>query len=364
MVEIAPPAGWSPAAAIGAASMTPDSVPTQIAIDAPAATVHSPVAVAHAFFSPIVLWSASGLALLSLAGLGAAFAWRGSDGPVVTQQLSPAVVAHLASTERQNEKQLDTSACSGLAAAIDAQSRIDLSADDPAPSDDQKAKPADPIGTAQTPAAVATQSPATASAAALESIQNETAQAVSTPASTPRTLTLEPISAEATTAALAIEQGSRESSPQYPPVSNDVASSNVQLLANASAALPPESAPPKAAAMSHPLLRFGPRAQDAVRRTNIADQVSVPIKSFDMSAAPLSRVLETLASMAAVPIAVDPDVLSAAGVSLDSQVTVSAHDTTVGKLLGTVLREHDLTCKVSDGQLVIVEPDNRRSSTP
>ena len=101
------------------------------------------------------------------------------------------------------------------------------------------------------------------------------------------------------------------------------------------------------------LLRFGPSTPDAAHRTNLADQVAMPIKSIDIVDAPFNRVLETLANVAAVPITVDPAVLSTVGLSPDSKVTVHAHDSTVARVIGSVLREHNLACKLSDGQLVV-----------
>ena len=169
----------------------------------------------------------------------------------------------------------------------------------------------------------------------------------SSPADSPRTLKLEPLPIDSTaTNTSAIGESLASSTPQYSASQSHMESSNVDSQNIAAANSQPIEAP-------HPLLRFGPSTQDAAHRTNLADQVAMPIKSFDMADAPLSRVLETLANLAAAPITVDPAVLSTAGVAPDTKVTVHAHDTTVGKLIGTVLREHNLACKLSDGQLVV-----------
>ena len=130
---------------------------------------------------------------------------------------------------------------------------------------------------------------------------------------------------------------------QYPPVPE-----------NADGKTQADTSSSQVTAVSRPMLHFGPTTQDAAHRTNVADQVAMSIKSFDVSDVPLNRVLDMLANMAAVPISVDPVVLSAADVSLDTKIAVHAHDLTLGKILGGVLREHNLACEVRDGQLVII----------
>ena len=69
---------------------------------------------------------------------------------------------------------------------------------------------------------------------------------------------------------------------------------------------------------------------------------------------PIGDFVSFASEMAAVPIRVDAKVLGEVGLSSRSTVDVRAENTTLGKLLARVLKEHQLTCVVQDGGLVVV----------
>jgi hypothetical protein len=96
-------------------------------------------------------------------------------------------------------------------------------------------------------------------------------------------------------------------------------------------------------------------APQAVRVTNVADQLAVPIESIELPAMPIGEFVAMISDMAAVSITLDPAVLGDAGLSSRTTVTVRADDVTLGTLLTTVLNEHDLACDERDGQLVVVK---------
>jgi hypothetical protein len=366
MVLIAAPAGWamtsipnspSPLATATGAAVPNATLPArQLSLEASAASSKVPTMIAHLAASPATFWSVAGVAILSAAGLGATFAMRGSSDQGAHPHQPPAAIAEAAPSDSTTNP-TDSGVCVGLAAAMDAQSKIDL------PADESAYKPVAGESTAE---AAGAQGADSADATRTAMLPPAAQPAATEPAnagfgSTPRTLKLEPIAADAVASdAAAMERSPRETTSQYPPVADDAVSSAADSD-GANANTPANNASPNAAVAPRPLLRFGPTAEDAARRANIADQVSVPIKSFDVSDAPLSRVLETLGNMAAVPITVDPAMLADAGVSPDAKITLHAHDTTLGKLLGSVLREHNLACEIRDGQLVIV---GRSDATP
>jgi hypothetical protein len=350
MVQIVPPAGWVAPAEVAAAvplvatHVGPGSsiaFPNTESVAAAAAPASKfPVAIASLFHSTAVWCSAGSIAALAVVGLGASLAWHGSSNSTVPPPPAAAEASATAPVAAKAEAKPESGVCQGLVAAMDKQSEIDFAADDIAGKETAANKTAaiDPVDSAAT-TATATVPPSTPleTAPATNVLTPFDAQVESVPQPEPsRTLKLEAVSADPTPGAV------QNSSSRAIAESSGIDSDNI-----ATNNLPP-------AETAHALLRFGPSTQDAAHRTNIADQVSMPIKSFDMADAPLSRALETLANMAAVQITVDPAVLSAARVSSDAKVTVHAHDTTIGRLIGNVLREHNLACEMRDGQVVVV----------
>jgi hypothetical protein len=362
MVHIAAPAGWvmssaSEAALAGAAAGAPANPFGIESAGVTSAALKQPTGLfALVVHSPAALWSVGGVALLSLAGLGAAFAWHGSGVPAVALVQSVANDNGAVSPVSSDEKQSGSGVCAGLAAAMDAQSKIEFPADEAAGSADaQQAKTEDrqamPTQLADEPAtsAVAPEKPSVVESSRPAS----DAIATTSTSNAPRTLKLEPVAADASPVAyIPSDSMAQQAVSQYPPVPEN-ADGKAQVDASSS----------QVTAVSRPVLHFGPTTQDAAHRTNVADQVAMSIKSFDVSDMALNRVLDMLANMAAVPISVDPAVLSAADVSLDMKVAVHAHDLTLGKILGGVLREHNLACEVRDGQLAIVARPGETSAS-
>jgi hypothetical protein len=103
-----------------------------------------------------------------------------------------------------------------------------------------------------------------------------------------------------------------------------------------------------------------PSLDPPARRTNVKDQLAVPIESIDLPEMPLGEFVSLVSSMAAVPIELDAKVLGEVGLTSRSTVTVRGDDTTAGKLLARVLKEHHLTCIVRDGSLVVVRAKRER----
>jgi hypothetical protein len=98
-----------------------------------------------------------------------------------------------------------------------------------------------------------------------------------------------------------------------------------------------------------------PAAEAPARITNLKDQLSVPIESIDLPAMPIGEFVTLVSTMAAVPIQLDAKVLGEVGLSSHSTVTVRGEKTTAGKLLETVLKDHQLKCVEREGVLVVVK---------
>jgi hypothetical protein len=96
-------------------------------------------------------------------------------------------------------------------------------------------------------------------------------------------------------------------------------------------------------------------AAPPARVTNFTDQLAVPIESIDLPAMPIGEFVSLMSGMTAVPIKLDTKVLGDVGMSSRSTVTVRGENTTAGKLLAGVLKEHRLTCIERDGALVVVK---------
>jgi hypothetical protein len=365
MVEIAPPAGWAPpsevaatlplaAAAVVTRSSVALSPVENVASAAMPASKLSGV-LSHLLHSTVVWWSAGGIATMAAVAFGASLAWHGNRDS--TTPIQPAVATAAAAPA---EPKPDSGVCQGLAAAMDERSKLDFATDDETEKVGavKAAEPGQVDNGGKSPDTDAAspnmdfEPAATLYTTSTMELQHDSAKptnaanVASSPAEPSRTLKLESVPGDLMVAS-ANGESLTAGTQLYSSPRNDMEARG-RNAEDVSPATPPAMDAP------HPLLRFGPSTQDAAHRTDIADQVAMAIQSFDMADAPLNRVLETLANLAAVPITVDPAVLSTAGVSPDTKVTVHAHDTTVGKLIGSVLREHNLVCRMSDGQLMIV----------
>lgn len=150
-----------------------------------------------------------------------------------------------------------------------------------------------------------------------------------------RTLTLEPV----------------ETKPPLTPASSDVAATDYseEVVDTETTDEPP--------AMVEEIPRIEVAASVAEtphRRTNIADQLSMPIESIDLTDIPIGGFVQLMSDMSDVPIELDPKTLGEVGLSTRSTVTVHDESTTVGQLLARVLKEHELTCARGEGSLVVI----------
>jgi hypothetical protein len=301
MVQIIAPAGWL---TTEAATPTPDAAEVAAAAAAPAILTR-----AATLLSEHPLWAAGAGAALLLTGVVAVFTLSGNDESAA---LPPAT---LSVTTKQVE---------------------------PTPPQQVQQKPA-PVESiekveSQRQALVAAppvQRPPS-HAAEVERVARVTMPAMPQPASEPaatheipRRLMLEPVANEPRSVTSA---ATTASGPAYPP------SIETEVTAT------------EAAAEAKPQAEKAP-----VRVTNVVDQLSVPIESIDLPAMPIGEFVNLVSTMAAVPIKLDAKVLGDVGLSSRSTVTVRGDNTTVGKLLAGVLKEHQLTCVERDGVLVVVK---------
>jgi hypothetical protein len=353
MVQIAvPPELAAAAAAVMAKPSVAGGAPLTALSTASSAAPASklPIFLTRLLHSPAAVWSASAIAVVSLAGLGAAVALRSANNLAIHQDAPPAVAAAVAPATTSTNQPSNSGVCQGLAAAMDEQAKLEFAAESAAGGGDEPTNPA--VAVADPSAATATLPPTTASSAdAAPAAQTDPAAA---PNIAPHKLTLEPVAASATPITPPpVDAAAPSGSPKYPPVADPSPAPDRAAVME----IPPRSHLAATASAdepaARPVLRFGQAPNDAARRTNLSDQFSLPVASFDMADAPLTHVLDMLANMAAVPITCDPATLAAAHIAPDMHVTVHAHDTTLGKLLGGLLREHGLSCEPRDGQVVI-----------
>jgi hypothetical protein len=359
MVEIAPPAGWvAPSEVVAALPLTAAttfsgssstlSAENAVQSSAPASKISG--VLTRALHSTAVWCSAGGVATLAVVGVGASLAWRSNAVTVSPIAVAAATSDATLSAAPQLATRPAAGICQGLAAPMEEQSQINAADEEAAEKESTTNRSARAPEAAYALSDTLTMPRPTTSetsevvqpAAQMERASEIIpASAASSPATSPRRLTLEPLPSDPAAANIAEVGLPRYSSSTDILETSDHSGESVAIATT------------QVAATQSARLRFGPSTQDVAHRTNIADQVSVPIKTFDVVDTPLGHVLDTLANMAAVPITVDPVVLSAAGVSPDAKVTVHAHDTTVGKLIGSILREHNLTCRVNDGALLV-----------
>ena len=81
----------------------------------------------------------------------------------------------------------------------------------------------------------------------------------------------------------------------------------------------------------------------------------MPIESIDLPAMPIGEFVNLCRACPRCRSSSTPKVLGDVGLSSRSTVTVRGDNTTVGKLLAGVLKEHHLTCVERDGVLVVVK---------
>ena len=76
----------------------------------------------------------------------------------------------------------------------------------------------------------------------------------------------------------------------------------------------------------------------------------------------LGEAIDTLSSLSALPITIDPDALAAAGVSLRDPVSVRLKATTVGKALEAILAARKLALVADAGRVLVTSPAEYRET--
>lgn len=326
MVQILAPVGWLTQ---GESTL---EAPPELSEVAPASTSSAGTS-AIAWFRDHAIGSAAGATgLLAACGLAAVLALRGDEHVASLPSPLPAVAAardEAVEPVEQPKEQVDAPADSAeMTAADEAENEVaqeqPVAAAEKPPTLPQEIEP---------PETAATSS----SASFLPLITPPVAEASAPQPDEQRKLTLEPVKtdtkpAPTTTSPLAVAV--------YPP----------EIEAEAADVEAGNTVDAKPPADESGLPSLVPPA----RRTNVMDQLSVPIESITLPDVPIGEFVGFVSTMTAVPIELDPKVLGEVGLSSRSTVTVHGETTTAGKLLARVLKEHQLTCVERDGTLVVV----------
>jgi hypothetical protein len=317
MVEIVPPADWS-AAEADVASPAPESEPA----GQPQFTMAAWLGL------PIALWVGSGTALLLAATLVAVLWTRGDAEPGQTVNASAAATTTTAPADVDESAPQDArAAASPTPPAPTAESTLTSQPEPPLPAVDA-AKIAETVE--------AIMAPATAPTPPDDDVQPPVGKAA-LPNVEPARLTLDSQPA---------------SEPEPVPTTTNATSQHASALASRSSLVDPLTA-----------VRLGPMASESLRPRDVARQLALPIQSLDLPRVPLSRLLETISDLAAVPITLDPAALTMAGMGANEEAGARARDTTVAALLADVLAKHGLAYEEQGGLLTVVKPnvDRRRS---
>jgi hypothetical protein len=324
MVQIIAPAGW-----LAQADLTQEAPPelTEVA----AATVPSAAASAVEWLRGHAVATAIGVSgLIAVGGLVALLALRGEEQVAALATPSTAV-----ETPVDEPAELVTEVVGEMHDNRIAAAEPDATnADAPAALEEAEAAPAPEQSAAQEETADSTSAflPLITPPAVAEA---ETTQPESEPQEA-RKLTLEPVAAAA------------NSLPPQPPA--DVADYPPAVETETPAAEVEQVAATDSAADESKL----PSLDPPTPRTNLKDQLAMPIESINMPAMPIGDFVSLMSGMTAVPIELDAKVLGEVGLSTRSTVTVHGEATTAGKLLARVLKDHQLTCVERDGALVVV----------
>lgn len=309
MVEIAPPADWLPPSA------EPPSTSGET-LDSPPSTAR------HDLSHPLVLWASGGAALVLVATLVGVLLTRGNAEP---SEAARAPTAPGKSTPATVENSVeDEPAAEALSA-----------------SEEPSAEPIDATIAETPPSAVD-------EASIAETVEAIVApRAAAPPADTePPSLTApsDPLDFRAATLTLGgSEVSPEEVQPPHRPT------------------IDPEPPTPHTSPLAPPSpVRLGPVSTGALTSQDVDEQLAVPIESLDFQRVPLARLLGMLSDMAAVPITLDPDALTMAGISASEEVTVHSRGTTIGALLTDVLAKHGLAYEQRGGGLAVVKPNADR----
>lgn len=302
MVHILAPAGW-----LSAAEATPEPAPAEVAAEA--ATPSLAARLVSIVRQHAVIASTGAAAIAVAGGLAAVLALRGGGTEVAAlPPVAPIAAEVEPESEPQSVPRVETPPSEQVV--------------DAAPSPAQPTPETVPV--VATRQEVALKVAAEVQPPAEESAQNKPIDSKSE--APPRALVLEPVE-EQPEARANDTDWAHGAMPEYPPT--------IETAADAPLETPSVTKTPE-------------------RRTNIRDQLSVPIDAIDLPTMPIGEFVNLMSTMTAVPIRLEAKVLGEVGLSTRSTVTVRGENTTAGKLLAGVLKEHQLTCVERDGTLVIV----------
>ncbi|HEX7447730.1 MAG TPA: DUF1559 domain-containing protein, partial [Pirellulales bacterium] len=97
---------------------------------------------------------------------------------------------------------------------------------------------------------------------------------------------------------------------------------------------------------------------DSAAEAEVADRLAFRIPEIDYQRTTLSGLIEVLSQISAVPITLDIEALSAAGVKPDAKVAVTLTDATVGEILSAAIEPYDLRYVIVGEHVVVT--DRRR----
>jgi hypothetical protein len=95
---------------------------------------------------------------------------------------------------------------------------------------------------------------------------------------------------------------------------------------------------------------------------DIVRHLSDPIPGIDFENSTLSDAIDVLSQLSTIPMTLDADALSAAGVEPDAQVSLSMTNTTVGEVLDAALQQYELKYIAVGNQIVITDARQQAES--
>ncbi|MGE3242071.1 MAG: hypothetical protein AB7G28_26000 [Pirellulales bacterium] len=340
MVQIVAPAGWL--AQGEAAAESPPQLDEITATSTSSATASA----VHWLRSHTIATAAGATGVIAACGLAALLALRGDEQVASLPTPAPAAQTTADTTAELAEEpvqQIDSAAETADTVVAD-ETEHEVAHDDPVVAPESPSEPPQ-----EPPQEPNVEQPVQAAASSSSFLPLITPPTVDTPTpsqepQSPRKLTLELVRQDAKPAPAIV-------SPAVAAYPAEVEAEAAEIeSANGAAAKPSGKLPAEAPVEASNLPSLDPPAH----RTNIMDQLSMPIDSITLPDVPIGEFVGFVSTMTAVPIELDPKVLGEVGLSSRSTVTVHGEATTAGKLLARVLKEHQLTCVEREGTLVVV----------
>lgn len=131
-------------------------------------------------------------------------------------------------------------------------------------------------------------------------------------------------------------------------------------------AQPAPDGPPsaQAAPTQPPDTQAEARAKPAPKalQADVVRHLSDPIPQIELKNSTLSDLIDFLSQFSTIPMTLDADSLSAAGVEPDARVSLSLTDTTVGDVLEAALKQHELKYIAVGNQIVVTDARQQAES--